>query len=172
MSMFSVINPKLNQVIPAKLKISIFKTLVVSILLYGCEAWTISPMYSSKINSFGTSCLRRIIGVQRLDKITNIEIYRRTGEKQLMNQVRKRQLGWLGHVLRRPTKFEPSRTFALYEPTHGSAKRGRKKLSYAKQIAGMLFENPDVITTKDITGKATDRKQWTKIVADCSNAAP
>ena len=111
--------------VPTKLKTGIFKTLVVSILLCGCEAWIISPRLSSKINSFGTSCLRRIVRMQRLYKITNIEVNRRTDEKPLMNQVRKRQLGWLGHVLRRPAKFESSRTFALYEPTHGSAKRGR-----------------------------------------------
>ena len=49
----------------------------------------------------------------------------------LANTVRKRQLGWLGHVLRR-NDDETAKIFALYQPKerHGKHKVGRPQASY------------------------------------------
>ena len=41
-------------------KISLFKTLIRPVLLYGCETWKITKADEQKLNSFQCQCLRRI----------------------------------------------------------------------------------------------------------------
>jgi hypothetical protein len=96
------------------------------VLLYGCESWIISEQLMIKINSFATSCYRALLGVGRLDKVPNDEILHRVGKPPLINAVRRRQLRWLGHVLRRDER-EPARIFALYIPEHSKAIQKRIK---------------------------------------------
>jgi hypothetical protein len=148
-----------------KLKINIYKVAVLSILLYGAETWTITPVMEREINGFGTNCLRIILGIRRIDRVTNEEVYSRTQQSALINTVRQRQLGYLGHVLRIADKEEPAKKFALYEPkeNHGSRKRGPPKLRFRPYIASLMpYEEP---TTEQIVALAQNRDNWRKIVA-------
>ena len=43
-------------------KIRIFKSLVIPVLLYGCETWTLNTDMNWRIDIFGTRCLRKIMG--------------------------------------------------------------------------------------------------------------
>ncbi|KAG0697185.1 Tetratricopeptide repeat protein 17 [Chionoecetes opilio] len=43
-------------------KIQTFKLLVIPVLLYGCETWTLNSDLKRRIDAFGNKCLRRIIG--------------------------------------------------------------------------------------------------------------
>ena len=43
-------------------KIRIFKSLVIPVLLYGCETWTLNTDLKRKIDVFGNKCLRSIMG--------------------------------------------------------------------------------------------------------------
>jgi hypothetical protein len=141
------------------LKLRIFQASVLSVLLYGCESWVINDQLMSKINSFATSCYRALLGVGRLDKIANNEILTRVGKPPLINTVRRRQLGWLGHVLRRDER-EPVRIFALYIPEHGNPGRGKPPLTYLKQTASLLSSTPDQVTVDHIAKWANKRKEW------------
>jgi hypothetical protein len=148
-----------------KLKINIYKVAVLSILRYGAETWTITPVMEREINGFGTNCLRIILGIRRIDRVTNEEVYSRTQQSALINTVRQRQLGYLGHVLRIADKEEPAKKFALYEPkeNHGSRKRGPPKLRFRPYIASLMpYEEP---TTEQIVALAQNRDNWRKIVA-------
>ena len=72
--------------------------------------------------------------------------------------MRRRQLGWLGHVLRRH-EDEPAAIFALYVPEHGTAKRGKPPLTYLKYIASLLTDNPEHLTAEKIAKLANDRAE-------------
>ena len=50
------------------LKANIFEAGAVSILLYGCESWIVKPEMERHINSFGTTCFRRMLGIKRTDQ--------------------------------------------------------------------------------------------------------
>ena len=50
-------------------KIRIFKSLVIPVLLYGCETWTLNTDLKRRIDVFGTRCLRRIMGYRWHDKV-------------------------------------------------------------------------------------------------------
>ena len=70
--------------VPIHLKIELFKTTCVSVLLYNCETWTIDKEMTTKINSFQTRCFRVILGIKRLDRVSNQHIYETTSSSPLM----------------------------------------------------------------------------------------
>jgi hypothetical protein len=148
-----------------ELKINIFEASVLSILLYGCESWIITPQLEKKINSFATECYRRMLNIKRTDHITLESIYEQVKRRPLMETVRSRQLGWLGHVMRMESKEEPAKIFALYEPkpSHGKARRGAKKISYRSQISKMLTGSAEKLTTVELIELAKDRSEWRKL---------
>ena len=78
------------------LKTNIFSAAVISIQLYGCESWVITPSIESQLNTFGTKCLRSILRISILDHTPNSEIYERAGLRPIATIARKRQLKWLG----------------------------------------------------------------------------
>ncbi len=47
----------------------LLKTYIISLLTYGCEAWTISKEASRRINAFETWCYRRILKFNWINKI-------------------------------------------------------------------------------------------------------
>ena len=143
---------------------------MATIFSHGCECWIIK-LNESSINLFATSCYRIILGVKRLDKVTNVEIYQRSAQIPLMSTIRARQLRWISHLLRRD-KSEPAREFALYEPhtNLGKAKRGKPAITYKHQIASMLTSRPELLATSEIGTMASDRNKWRKLVVECSGA--
>ena len=138
----------------------IFKTAVLTILTNGFECWIIRPSEENNINAFAMNCYRIILGVKRLDRITNIEIYRRTAQEPLMPTIRARQLRWIGHLLRR-AKNEPARELALYEPRPrlGNSKQG-PNITYKHQIASLLTTQPELMTIETLETRAANRDNW------------
>jgi hypothetical protein len=52
-------------------KIKLFRSLVMSILLYGYESWAITPETTRRVQSFETKCFRRVLGISWRNKRTN-----------------------------------------------------------------------------------------------------
>ena len=66
------------------IKLKLYKTLVTSILLYGCEAWTLTVELEKRIRTFENKCYRKILRVSyrehRPNKDILEEITTRTGK--------------------------------------------------------------------------------------------
>ena len=123
--------------IPTKLKVNLFQTTCLSVLLYGCESWTLTQRLKDKLNSFTTSCSRIILGVKRLDFIRNEDLLRQVKQKPLILEIHWRHLKFLGHILRKPTD-EPINKYAFYQPRHGKRKPGRPKAMFHQHIAKVI----------------------------------
>ena len=55
--------------------IRIFRSLVITVLLYGCETWTLNTDLKRRIDVFGNKCLRRIMGYRWNDcQISNCSV--------------------------------------------------------------------------------------------------
>ena len=119
---------------PMTLKMDIFKSSVLSILLYASETWVLNLTQIQRINAFQTSCLRTILDVNRDDRVTNNEVYSRTDMHPLSYTVQQRQLRFLGHSIRRPAEHYVS-MYALYNPTHGRPSRGQPPTLYPRYIS-------------------------------------
>ena len=84
-------------------KMRVFRTLVMSVLLYGAETWTITQKVLRKLRTFHLKCLRDILGVTRWDKIRNENILRSANEVSIEDQLKHLRLQWLEHVIRMDT---------------------------------------------------------------------
>ena len=85
------------------------RSLVMSIFLYACDAWTITVDIERRIQALEMRCLRKLHGISYRDHITNEEVKTGTGNaivpsEDLLTSVKRRKLKWCGHVTRRVEK--------------------------------------------------------------------
>ncbi|KAI5747254.1 hypothetical protein M8J77_012733 [Diaphorina citri] len=83
-----------------KLKLDIYKTVVLSTLLYSSECWTILGKHIQKLNAFHLRCLRTISKISWEDRIPSEQVLRQTGMFKIENIIRQRRLRWAGHLIR------------------------------------------------------------------------
>ncbi|PVD27886.1 hypothetical protein C0Q70_10461 [Pomacea canaliculata] len=89
--------------ISQKIKLRIFKSNVISTLLYGSESWKMTKTISNKLEVFQKRCLRRILNIFWPNTITNEELHRRPETETITTQVQRRRWQWIGHMLRQQT---------------------------------------------------------------------
>ena len=75
---------------------------VLSVLLYGCETWTLTGELRQQLNSFGTRSLRRILGYHWSDFVFNERLLKEIQMRFVCCIVREHQLRMYGHVARFP----------------------------------------------------------------------
>ena len=151
--------------IPTQLKLNIFRTSCLSILLYGCESWVLTQKLEDYINSYATNCYRIILGICYQDRVSNATIYQMTNQQPLSHLIQKRQLKWLGHILRKPND-ELINIYAFYDPLHGTRRKGRQRILYHQYIANSI-NRAISLSPAEIRNAAQDRSQWRKLVTDC-----
>ena len=86
--------------IQLKVKMTVYKAIVLPTLLYASETWPISQHHVDKLEVFQMSCLRSMLGVSRMQRLRNVDIRSRcrVGSVQLI--LRQNRLRWFGHVVR------------------------------------------------------------------------
>jgi hypothetical protein len=86
--------------ISLKTKLRMYNTLVLSVLLYGCETWQLRTQDSKRIDVFDNQCLRSILGIRWFHHITNEAVRCRTQQHPASVLAAQRRLRWFGHVSR------------------------------------------------------------------------
>jgi hypothetical protein len=102
-SIFTTMNKVLtSRNIDINLRIRVLKCYVWSTLLYGCETWTISGAMVKKLEAVETWFYRRMLRISWTDKVRTEDVYGRLSvKKSLVDTIVKRQLSFLGHVVRK-----------------------------------------------------------------------
>ena len=76
-------------------KVMLYKAAVLPVLLYGAaESWALTESQLHRLCVFHTTCLRRILGVSRLDRVANEELFARSGVPCLAQLLRSYRLRW------------------------------------------------------------------------------
>ena len=60
-------------------KLNVYMAVVLTILLYACESWTVYSRYARKLNHFHTKCLRIILSISWQDMVPDTEVLTRAG---------------------------------------------------------------------------------------------
>jgi hypothetical protein len=94
-----------------ELKGRIYSALVQSILLYGCEIWSLKEVQLKQLQNFHRMCVRSMCNVIMRQTIkyrvrTN-DLLCRVGLDSLRNTYHARLLRWAGHVVRMPLNRAP-----------------------------------------------------------------
>ena len=67
-------NVRRSKTIDITLKLRLFDSLILSILLYGAEAWSLTQRMKKQLNAFGTSCYPVMLGIGRIDRVSNAHV--------------------------------------------------------------------------------------------------
>jgi hypothetical protein len=100
LSAFSTLLPCLwkRREIGLKTKIQMFNALVVNRLLYAAETWTLSAADLSRLEALHTYCLRRILRLPWMKRVTNVDVRLQCKQPTLESVLRFRRLRWLGQI--------------------------------------------------------------------------
>ena len=110
-----------------KTKLQVFRILVLPVLLYGCETWTLNNDLRRRLDAFGTKFLRKILGYHWDDFVSNERLLNETRMKHVTCIVRERQLRHFGHVARFPDTDPVHRCLTCTCPTGWTRPRGRPR---------------------------------------------
>ena len=97
---FVQLNKVWKAIIKEKIKVKIFNSNVLSVLLYRSECWRITKADSHRLSMFQTSCLRKISKIYWPVQISNQALLERTTQDHIVTTTKRRRWRWFGHVLR------------------------------------------------------------------------
>lgn len=118
--------------ISRRTKAMLFKTLVLSVLLYGCETWKMTKGEEKKLDIFQTKCLRRIFRIRWQQHVPNKEVLEIAGADPISEEVRRKRWCWIGHVLRKEVNNDCA--IALGWKPEGKRSRGRPKTTWCHTV--------------------------------------
>jgi hypothetical protein len=87
-------------------KIKIYKTIVLPVVLYGCETWSLTLREEHRLRVFENRVLRRIFGPKRDEvtggwgKLHNEELNGLYSSPSIVRVIKARRMRWTGHVPR------------------------------------------------------------------------
>ena len=146
-------------------KLRLFKSNVVSVLLYGCETWKVSSSISSKLQVFINGCLRLILRIRRLEGVMNVELWRLANMEPISTTIKMRKWRWLGHTQRKQPG-DITRSALTWSP-QGARRRGRPRNTWRRTLHDELRAKRH--TWRDFETTAPDRAGYRQFVkALCS----
>ena len=89
-----------NRNIRLDTKISVYKACVLTSLLFGCEAWTLTKKQIMRLEKFHLTCLRKIAKIRWYHKVTNYDVLTRCKVTSVQSMIDSARLRWTGHVVR------------------------------------------------------------------------
>ena len=149
-------------------KVRIFKTLVIPVLLYGCETWTLNSELKRRINSFGTKCLRRIMGYRWFDYVSNQRLLHETDSRHISCMVRERQLRLYGHVVRLPDSDPAHQVVSVQDNPEWRRNPGRPRDTWLRKVYLSSEELLGVDRAEAWRLSRGDPREWSRRVSEAT----
>ena len=149
------------------LKVKIFNSMVIPILLYGSETWIVRQADANRLSGFYMQCQRRFLGIRWYELISNDTISAMTGLPPITNIIRSRRLSLFGHVARLGPDVPAFKALTTgidvisgeRIPQGWRRHRGRPPKTWLDQIREDLPDHP----WEDILACALDRNLWREV---------
>ena len=168
---YSVQNLLSSRLLSRKLKIKIYRTIILPVVLYGCEAWSLTLSEERKLRVFDNMVLRRIFGPRR-DEVTgewrslhNEELSDLYSSPNIVRVIKSRRMRWAGHVARMGEERGAYRV--LVRKPEGKRPLGRPRRRWVDNIRMDLQEVGCGYV--DWFGLAQDRDSWRTLVSTVMN---
>ena len=113
-------------------KVYLVKAMVLSVVMYGCERWTIKKAECQKIDAFELWCWRRLLRVPWIARTSNQSILKEISpEYSLEGLMLKLLLQYFGHLMRRTDSLEKT---LILGKTEGGRRRGWQRMRWLDGI--------------------------------------
>ena len=133
-----------SSLLSKKIKIKIYRTIILLVLLYGCETWSLTLREERRLRVFENRVLRRVFGPKREEvtgewrKLQNEELSDRYSLPNIVWLVKSRRMRWAGNVARMGQGREVYRV--LVEKPEGKIPLGRPRRRWEDNIKMDLQE--------------------------------
>ena len=93
-----------SSLLPKNLKIKIYRTIILHVVLYGCETWSLTWREERKLRVFENLVLRIILGPRRDEvagewrRLHNEELNDLYSSPNIVRVIKLRRMRWAGHV--------------------------------------------------------------------------
>jgi len=104
-SMLAVQNLLFSSLLSENIKFKIYRTIIVPVVLYGCETWLLTLREERRLRVFENRVLRKIFGLKRQEvtgqwrKLHNEELNNLYSSPNIIWMTKSRRMRWAGHVL-------------------------------------------------------------------------
>jgi hypothetical protein len=100
-----------SRLLSRNVKVKIYKTIILPVVLYGCETWSLTLREEHTVRVFENRVLRRIFGPKR-DKVSgewrklhNEELHNLYSYPDIVRQIKSRRMRWAGGMHERGEKI-------------------------------------------------------------------
>ena len=113
-------------------KVHLVQAMVVSVVMYGCESWTIKKAEHQRIGAFELWCCRILLQVLWTARRSNQPILKEMSPEYLLEGLTlKLKLQYFGHLIRRADSFEKT---LMLGKTKGGRRRGQQRMRWLNGI--------------------------------------
>jgi hypothetical protein len=160
-----------SHLLPRNVKVKIYKTIILLVVLCGCETWSFTLREEHRLRVFENRVLRRIFGPKRNDvtgewrKLHNEELHNLYSSQDIIRQVKSRRMRWAGHVAR---MGEGGKVYkVLVGKPEGKRPLGRPRRRWENGVRMDLRETG--LGVVDWIRLAQDRDRWRAVVSAVMN---
>jgi hypothetical protein len=95
-----------SRLLSRNIKIRIYKSIILPVVLYGCETWSLTLKEDHRLRVFDNRVLRRTFGSKRDEvtgdwrKLHNEELHNLYSSPSMLRVIKSRRMRWAGHVAR------------------------------------------------------------------------
>ena len=136
-------------------RIRVLDCYVYPVLMYGSAAWSITSGIKRRLQSCEMWFFRKMMKIPWSNKVCNEDVFSRAQVKRkLMNDIRVRQLNFLGPIIRKD-RFE---NLAMTGRIEGKRNRGRGRVTWMFSVKGWLQERGVKHQEVELIERARNRK--------------
>jgi hypothetical protein len=127
-----------SSLLSRNVKIKMYRTIILPVVLYGCETWSLTLREECRLRVFENKVLRRIFGPKREDvtgewrRLHNEELYALNSSPNIIQVIKPRKQCWAGHVAHMRDKRSAYRV--LVEKPEGRRPFGRPRHRWEDNI--------------------------------------